>query len=265
VDWDDRVSVSALENLDGKVVVVTGATRGVGLGIARYLAGRGARLVVSARGAEGLAALSAELDDRGAAYVARTADAGDRDANFALVAAAVQEFGTVDGVVANAVTSNPPVPVEELTEADLDVPFDASVKGTVWLMQAAFPVMRDQGRGRVVTFGSNAALNGVPTYAAYSAAKEAIRAITRTAAAEWGRHGITVNSICPVSVRHHTPGLDDPEALARFERGFSKQPVPRDGRLEEDIAPVVGFLLSDASAYVTGQTLMADGGRIMLR
>ena len=116
-----------------------------------------------------------------------------------------------------------------------------------------------------MTFGSNAALNGVPTYSAYSAAKEAIRAITRTAAAEWGRHGITVNSVCPVSVRHHTPGLDDPEALAKFEKGFARQPVPRDGRLEEDIAPVVGFLLSDASAYVTGQTMMADGGRIMLR
>ena len=101
--------------------------------------------MVSARGAEGLATLSAELDDLGASYVARTADAGDRDANFALVDAAVQEFGTVDGIVANAVTSNPPVPVEELTDADLDVPFDASVKGTVWLMQAAFPVMRDQG------------------------------------------------------------------------------------------------------------------------
>ena len=106
---------------------------------------------------------------------------------------------------------------DTLTDADLDVPFDASVKGTVWLMQAAFPVMRAQGCGRIVTFGSNAALNGVPTYSAYSAAKEAIRAITRTAAAEWGRHGITVNSVCPVSVRHHTPGLDDPER--RLEPG----------------------------------------------
>ncbi len=254
-----------MDDLAGRVVVVTGATRGVGHGIARYLAGRGVRLVVSARGAEGLATLSAELDDLGASYIARTADAGDRAANFSLVDAAVDAFGTVDGIVANAVTSNPPVPVEDLTDADLDVPFDASVKGTVWLMQAAFPVMREQGHGRIVTFGSNAALNGVPTYSAYSAAKEAIRAITRTAAAEWGRYGITVNSVCPVSVRHHTPGLDDPEALAKFEKGFARQPVPRDGRLEEDIAPVVGFLLSDASAYVTGQTMMADGGRIMLR
>jgi NAD(P)-dependent dehydrogenase (short-subunit alcohol dehydrogenase family) len=253
------------DDLDGKVVVVTGASRGVGRGIARYLARAGVKLVVSARGAEGLAGVSAELDEVGAAHVARTADAADRDATFALVAAAVDTFGTVDGVVANATTSNDPVGVEHISEADLDVTFAAGAKGTLWLMQAAFPVMQARGHGRVVTFGSNAALEGVATYGAYSAAKEAIRGLTRTAASEWGRFGITVNCVCPVSVRHHTPGLDDPEQLAKFERGFSRQPVPHDGRLEEDIAPVVGFLLSDASAYVTGQTLMADGGRIMMR
>jgi NAD(P)-dependent dehydrogenase (short-subunit alcohol dehydrogenase family) len=256
---------AVLDDLDGRVVVVTGASRGVGRGIARYLAERGARLVVSARGREGLDALSAELDELGVAHVARTADAADRDASFALVQAGVDEFGTVDGVVANAVTSTEPVGVEALRDDDLDVPFAAGVKGTVWLMQAAFPVMREQGRGRIVTFGSNAALAGVATYAAYSATKEAIRGITRTAATEWGRFGVTVNCVCPVSVRHHTPGLDDPETLAKFERSFRHQPVPRDGRLEEDIAPIVGFLLADASAFMTGQTLMADGGRIMLR
>ena len=221
--------------------------------------------MVSARGADALGELSAELDDLGAPHIARTGDAADRDATFALVDAAVREYGTVDGVVANAVTSTAPVGVEDLLDADLDVPYAAGVKGTVWLMQAAFPVMREQGCGRIVTFGSNAALEGIASYAAYSAAKEAIRAVSRTAASEWGRYGITVNCICPVSVRHHTPGLDDPETLARFERSFSRQPIPHDGRLEEDIAPVVGFLLSDASAFVTGQTLMADGGRIMLR
>jgi len=254
-----------LDDLDGKVVVVTGVSRGVGRGIVRYLAGRGVKLVVSARGAEGLAEVSAELDQFGAAHVARTADAADRDAAFALVDAALDAFGTLDGVVANAQTSNDPVGVEHISEADLDVTFGAGAKGTLWLMQAAFPIMRAQGHGRIVTLGSNAALEGVATYGAYSAAKEAIRALTRTAATEWGRFGITVNCVCPVSVRHHTPGLDDPEVLAKFERSFSRQPLPRDGRLEEDIAPVVGFLLSDASAFVTGQTLMADGGRIMLR
>jgi NAD(P)-dependent dehydrogenase (short-subunit alcohol dehydrogenase family) len=203
VDRNHPVSEHAvLDDLDGRVVV-TGASRGVGRGIARYLARRGARLVVSARGSPGLEAIAAELSELGAPHVARTADAADRDANFELVRMAVDAFGTVDGVVANAVTSTDPVGVEELRDDDLDLPFAAGVKGTVWLMQAAFPVMREQGRGRVVTFGSNAALEGVATYAAYSAAKEAIRAVTRTAATEWGRFGITVNCVCPVSVRHH--------------------------------------------------------------
>ena len=254
-----------LDDLEGRVVVVTGASRGVGRGIVRFLAGHGARLAISARGAEGLADVSAELDRSGAAHVARVVDAADRAGTHALVEEAVATFGTVDGVVANAQTSTDPVGIEHISDGDLDVTFAAGVKGTLWLMQAAFPIMRAQGHGRVVTFGSNAALEGIATYGAYSATKEAIRGLTRTAATEWGRFGITVNCVCPVSVRHHTPGLDDPETLARFERGFARQPVPRDGRLEDDIAPVVGFLLSDASAYVTGQTLMADGGRIMLR
>ena len=254
------------DDLDGKVVVVTGASRGVGRGIVRYLAGCGVKLVVSARGAEGLAEVSAELDDLGAAHVARTADAADRDATFALVEAAVDTFGTVDGVVANAETSSDPVGVEHISDADLDVTFVGRCEGNA--VADAGRVPGDAGTGkwphRHARFERGARRRPV-LLGVYSAAKEAIRALTRTAATEWGRFGITVNCVCPVSVRHHTPGLDDPERLAKFERGFSRQPVPRDGRLEEDIAPVVGFLLSDASAFVTGQTLMADGGRIMLR
>lgn len=253
------------DDLDGRVVVVTGASKGVGHGIVRYLAGRGARLAITARGAEALDETAAELRDLGTEHVARTGDAASREDTFALVAAAVDAFGTVDGVVANAQTSPTPTGVEDITSDDLDLAFDAGAKGTLWLMQAAFPVMRAHSGGRIVTLGSNAALDGVPTYGAYSAAKEAIRALTRTAASEWGRFGITVNCVCPVSVRHHTPGLDDPDQLAKFERSFARNPIPRDGRLEDDIAPVVGFLLSDASAYVTGQTVMADGGRLMLR
>jgi NAD(P)-dependent dehydrogenase (short-subunit alcohol dehydrogenase family) len=253
------------DDLEGRVVVVTGASRGVGRGIARHLAGRGVKLAVSARNRSGLDDLTDELADLGAAHVARAVDAADRDATFALVDAALDAFGTLDGIVANAQTSANHVGVEHISEDDLDVTFAAGAKGTLWLMQAAFPHLEAKGRGRIVTLGSNAALEGVATYGAYSAAKEAIRALTRTAATEWGRFGITVNCVCPVSVRHHTPGLDEPEALARFERSFSRQPIPHDGDLEHDIAPVVAFLLSDASAFVTGQTLMADGGRIMLR
>lgn len=253
------------DDLAGRVVVVTGASRGVGNGIVRHLAHRGAHLAIAGRDGSALAEVSAELADLGVPHVSLAGDAAGREHAFALVALALERFGRVDGVVANAQASNPPAPLEHISEDDLDVAFAVGAKGTLWLMQAAFPIMKSQARGRIVTLGSNAALDGIETFGAYSAAKEAIRALTRTAAREWGRHGITVNCVCPVSVRHHTPGLDDPEALARFERSFARNPIPRDGDLVEDIAPAVGFLLSDASAYVTGQTLMVDGGRTMLR
>ena len=267
VDRGDPVS-GVFDDLDGKVVVVTGASRGVGRGIARYLAGCGAKLVVSARGAEGLAALSAELDELGArARRAHRRRRRPRRVNFALVDAAVDDVRhRRRRRRQRGRRRTRRCRVEDLTEADLDVAVRRVGQGhgvadAGGVPGDARPGTRPHRDVRV----ERRARTASPTYSAYSAAKEAIRAITRTAAAEWGRHGITVNSICPVSVRHHTPGLDDPEALAKFEQGFARQPVPRDGRLEEDIAPVVGFLLSDASAYVTGQTLMADGGRIMLR
>jgi NAD(P)-dependent dehydrogenase (short-subunit alcohol dehydrogenase family) len=259
------VSKALADDLDGHVIVVTGASRGIGRGLARHLGDRGARLVVSSRGHDGLKAVSEELSDCSIAHVAVTADAGDRDASFALVSEGLRAFGTIDGIVANAQSSDGPAAVADITDEALNVALTAGVKGTLWLMQAVYPTMKAQQRGRIVTMGSNAALVGAPMYGAYSAAKEAIRGLTRTAATEWGRFGITVNCVCPISVRHHTPGLEDPEELKRFERGFSRQPIPRDGQPEQDIAPIVAFLLSDASAYMTGQTLMADGGQVMLR
>jgi NAD(P)-dependent dehydrogenase (short-subunit alcohol dehydrogenase family) len=259
------VNEVSFNDLDGHVIVITGASRGVGRGLARHLGERGARLVVSARGEDSLKRLSDELSDSGITHRAIPSDASDRSGAHTLVSEGLRAFGTIDGVVANAQSSNGPVAIADIAEEDLDIALAAGAKGTLWLMQAAFPTMRDRGRGRIVTLGSNAALEGVPMYGAYSAAKEAIRALTRTAASEWGRFGITVNCVCPISVRHHTPGLEDADALKRFERSFSKQPIPRDGRPEEDIGPIVAFLLSDASAFLTGQTLMADGGRVMLR
>jgi NAD(P)-dependent dehydrogenase (short-subunit alcohol dehydrogenase family) len=140
---------------------------------------------------------------------------------------------------------------------------DTGPKGTLWGMQAVFPHMRDQGWGRIVTMGSHAALLGAVGYAPYASAKEAIRALTRAAAREWGPYGITVNCVCPVSIGHRAPPGDDPARVAVFESTFADQPIARDGDAEDDIAPVVAFLLSDASRYVTGQTVMVDGGSYM--
>jgi NAD(P)-dependent dehydrogenase (short-subunit alcohol dehydrogenase family) len=245
--------------LSGHVVVVTGASRGIGFGIARMLAEQGVKLVLTGRKPERLQAavqsLTASSDD----VMAHVVNAADRDGMFALVAAATERFGRIDGLVANAQTFRPVTPLESVTQHDLDVLFSTGPFATLWAMQAVLPVMREQGRGRIVTMGSALGLTGGAGYGPYSASNEAIRSLTRTAAREWGRDGVLVNCVCPASASHRLPP-DDPDRAASFAAMYADHPLGRDGDLERDIAPAVAFLLSDAAAYITGQTLMVDGG-----
>jgi NAD(P)-dependent dehydrogenase (short-subunit alcohol dehydrogenase family) len=245
-------------------VIITGASKGVGRGIALHLARGGARLTITARRPDALEAVSAELDALDAPHVAAQLNVADRDGAFELAARTVAEFGRIDGLVANAQTFRSVTPLAEVTERDMNTLLDTGPKGTLWGMQSVFPYMRDQGRGRIITMGSNAALLGAAGYGPYVSSKEAIRGLTRTAAREWGQYGITVNAVCPVSAAHRAPPADDPDRAAMFAATYKNQPIPRDGDAEDDIGPVVAFLLSDASRYMTGQTLMVDGGAIML-
>jgi NAD(P)-dependent dehydrogenase (short-subunit alcohol dehydrogenase family) len=251
------------DSVDGRVVIVTGASKGIGRGIALHLARRGAHLVITARRSDALDAVSAELEHLGAPHLAVILDVSDRDGAFALAERTAAHFGRIDGLVANAQTFRPVMPLEAVTERDMAIIMDTGPKGTLWAMQSVFPYMRDQARGRIITMGSNAALLGAAGYGPYVSSKEAIRGLTRTAAREWGQYGITVNALCPVSAGHRLPPGDDPLRAAMFADTYSKQPIARDGDAEDDIAPIVTFLLSDASSYMTGQTLMADGGAIM--
>ncbi len=250
-------------DVENKVILVTGASKGVGRGIALHLAARGATLVLTARKPEGLDAIAAEIEALGAPYLTAALNVADRDGTFDLVARTVERFGRVDGLVANAQTFRPVMALQDVTDRDLNTVFDTGPKGTLWGMQAVFPHMRAQGWGRVVTMGSNAALTGASGYGPYSASKEAIRSLTRTAAREWGQYGIVVNCVCPVSVAHRMPPGDDPDRAAVYAQTFASQPIARDGDAVEDIGPIVAFLLSDACRYLTGQTLMADGGALL--
>jgi len=251
-------------NIDGKVIIVTGASRGIGRGLATSFAKAGATLVITGRKADPLAEVAAELDALGAPNLALPLNVGDRDGAFGLVEQAMERFGRVDGLVANAQTFRSVMPLEEVTEKDMDIVLDTGPKGTLWLMQAVFPIMRDRGWGRIVTMGSNAALLGASGYGPYVSSKEAIRGLTRVAAREWGKYGILVNCVCPVSAAHRAPPEDDVDRRAIFEATYKNIPLGRDGVVEDDIAPLLQFLLSDECRYVTGQTLMADGGAIML-
>ena len=249
--------------MDGRVVVVTGASKGVGRGVALHLAKLGARVVVTARRQPALDELAAELDALGAEHEAATVNVADRDGMVELVDRAARRWGRIDGLVANAQSFRSVTPLEEVTEHDMDVLYDTGPKGTLWSMQAVFPHMRDRGWGRIVTMGSAVGITGGAGYGPYSSSNEAIRGLTRTAAKEWGRHGILVNCVCPASVAHRMPPGDDGERASVFAQMYKDHPLGRDGDAEHDIGPAVAFLLSEASSYVTGQTLMVDGGGIL--
>ena len=170
-------------DISGRVVIVTGASRGIGRGIALHLARQGARLAITGRRPDRLEAISAELDALSAEYLAVPVNVADRDNGaFDLVSQVVDRFGRVDGLVANAQTFRSVTPLAEVTESDMDLLLNTGPKGTLWGMQAVFPHMRDQGWGRIVTMGSHAGLQGAIGYAPYASAKEAVRALTRAAA-----------------------------------------------------------------------------------
>jgi NAD(P)-dependent dehydrogenase (short-subunit alcohol dehydrogenase family) len=244
------------------VIVITGASRGIGAGIARFLVRQGARLVLTARNAERLRETAQSLGLGNDRLLALPGDVASRDRAFEVAGLTVERFGRIDGLVANAQTFRPVTPLEAVTPSDLDVLFSTGPAATLWLMQAVLPAMREQARGRIVTMGSALGLTGGVGYGPYSASKEAIRSLTRTAAREWGRHGVLVNCVCPASAAHRLPP-DDPARIASFAAMYADHPLGRDGDPEADIAPAVAFLLSDACAYITGQTLMVDGGGIL--
>lgn len=250
-------------DVDGRVVIVTGASKGVGRGVALHLAALGATVVGTARKPEALEELRAELDGMGASHHLALGNVADRDGNFALVADVVERFGRVDGFVANAQTFRPTMSITDVTPRDMDIVYDTGPKATLWGMQAVFPHMRDRGWGRIVTMGSNVGMTGAVGYAPYSSSKEAVRSLTRSAAREWGQYGIVVNCVCPVSIAHRAPPDDDPARVAVYQAAFQDQPIARDGDAVHDIGPIVAFLLSDGCRYLTGQTFMADGGALM--
>ena len=247
----------------GKRVVVTGAGQGIGLGMARHLVANGACVTVAEwkehRLERGLASL-AELDAPDRVHGTVT-DIADRASVDAMVASTVERFGGVDGLINNAHTFTAKASLVDVEEGDLDVN-QSTVKGTWYAMQAVHPHFAAQQWGRIVNFASAAGITGMAGYGAYNMAKESIRALTRTAAREWGRDGIVVNAIAPGAA---SPRGKD--AAARDEDGYREflkdHPIGRQGDPEDDIGPVAAFLCSDACRFLTGQTFMVDGGAFL--
>lgn len=250
----------AMHSVAGKVVIVTGSGRGIGLGMALHLAKGGAKVVVAEWKQDLLASAVAQLEALGADCLGVAVNIMERDQIDAMVTATIERFGRVDGLINNAQTFRPLAEIKSVTESDIDVFIQSGVKGTLWAMQAVYPHMAEQKWGRIINFASSMGITGGAGFAAYGASKEAIRALTRTAAREWAMDGIVVNAIAPAAATHKGDSAKQSEGYRQF---IENCPMRRQGDPEWDIGPLAWFLCSDASRYLTGHTFMADGGAFM--
>jgi len=250
----------AMHTVEDKVIVVTGSGRGVGLGIARHLGRGGAKVVVAEWKPELLDAAVSELTGLGVDVLGVRTNIMEQAEIDTMVAATVERFGRVDAIVNNAQTFRPLADMATVSADDVDVFYTSGVKGSLWAMQAVYPHMAAQGWGRIVNFASSMGITGGRGFGAYNASKEAVRALTRTAAREWAPDGIVVNCIAPAAADHHGDAAKQSEGYRIFVENC---PMGRQGDPETDIGPLAWFLCSDACRYLTGHTFMADGGAFM--
>ena len=244
-----------MSRLNGKVAIITGAGRGIGRATAKLFAAEGAKVAVLSLTPTNVEAVVADIEAAGGTVLGIPTDVSDADQIKAAIEKVAVTWGGIDILVNNAF--DPSVvqsSVIELSVEQLQRNFDTGPIAFLRTMQAAYPYLKASGEGRVINFASLAGVTGLPPYAPYNMAKEAVRALTRVAAREWGADKITVNNVLPVAdtwgaEANNIPAPDTP--LARF------------GSPEEDIAPVVLFLASKDAQFITGYSLTPDGGSII--
>ncbi len=249
--------------LRDRVAIVTGAGQGVGLGVARAFAAEGASVIVANRSADKgeacVAGIEGDFTSSGArAHYVKT-DVGQKESVIAMVEEAVAIFGGVDILVNNATPTGGTARLEVMSDEAMHEHMDVNYFASFWAMQACFPHMKRKGWGRIINMASLNGINAHRYSTPYNGSKEGLRALTRTAAVEWGRHGITANVLCPFAAAPSWEAFKkfDPKSAATIEQG---NPIPHVGDCEHEIGPVAVFLASEDAKFVTGNTIHVDGG-----
>ena len=243
--------------LDGRVALVTGGSRGLGLGVALALAAQGADIALAARGADELdrAAMAVRAKGRRATTIA--VDIGAREAPDLLVERTVKELGGLD-ILVNGAGINLRKPIVSFSREDFEALVRINLEAPMFISQAAGQVMRAKGWGRVICIGSIAAEVAIPNVGLYAMSKGGLRQMVKSMALEWAKDGVTVNAIAPG--RFWTKMTDAVFSDDRlYDSAVRVIPMGRPGT-PADLAGAAILLASDAESYITGQTLVVDGG-----
>jgi 2-dehydro-3-deoxy-D-gluconate 5-dehydrogenase len=241
-----------------KVALVTGASRGIGAAAAVALAREGFDVAVAARGVEGLEQTAADCAEQGARTTVVPADVTREHQVRNMVGKAASDLGGLHVLVNNAGGTPFMAPILETRSEGWDKLIRLNVSQAFWALQEAGRIMVEQGAGSVVNVASYAGLGSSPALSAYGAAKAALLSLTRTAAAEWGSAGVRVNAIAPgwIKTEMNRNLWENPETGRAFVAGAAMQ---RWGHVDE-VAELIAFLAGPRSSYITGQTIVIDGG-----
>ncbi|WP_030508107.1 SDR family NAD(P)-dependent oxidoreductase [Microbispora rosea] len=249
--------IEELFSLTGRVALVTGGSSGIGYAIAEALGRAGAAVVLVARRRRELAEAVGGLEDHGVRAAAISADLGDRADVARVCEEAGDVFGEID-ILVNDAANNIRRPMAELTADDYDQTIAVNLTAPFLLGQHFGPRMAARGRGRIINIGSQQSISAFGDSGVYGAAKAAVCGLTRSQAEAWSAHGVTSNTIIPGFVL--TPLTAPAQAVpGRVEHMATRSMTGRNG-VPGDFRGVAVFLASDASSYVTGQTLCVDGG-----
>ena len=247
----------SLFDLTGKVAIVTGASRGLGQTFAKALASAGADLAITSRTRGSLNAFQKEVEAMGRRAVPLELDVRDEGSIRRMVSEVAKAFGRIDILVNNA-GCNVRKPAVDVTWDDWNLILDTNLRGAFFVAQSVAKEMIPNGRGRIINIGSVTSVMGYAGLGPYGASRGGIRQLTMSLADDWGPHGITVNCLAPgwFKTEQNKVMYEDPEWVAYL---VDRIPMRRPGKMSDLEGPVI-FLASDASEYVTGQTLLVDGG-----